>query len=273
MKRVTAGIVFIVALSAFAFREDRTALAQIDKRDESRLRVYNHEAFKRGEVLNYRLHYGWIDAGIINIEVKDEAREIGGRKTFHIVGVGESKGTFDFFFKVRDRYESYIDEEAMVPWIFIRRVNEGGFIINQDYIFNHYKKKVDIGNNTTFDVPEYCQDMISAFYFARCMDYSKAKEGDVFTINGFVDKEVFPIKIRYVGKETIETDVGKVNCIKFRPILQKGRIFKHEEDLNVWITNDKNHIPVRAQAKILVGSVKMDLIGYSNIANPLALEK
>ena len=115
--------------------------------------------------------------------------------------------------------------------------------------------------------------MLSAFYYARCIDYSIAKEGDVFTINGFVDKEVFPIKIRYVGKETIDSDIGKVRCLKFRPILQKGRIFKREEDLNVWITDDKNHIPVRAQAKILVGSIKMDLESYAGLANPLALDK
>lgn len=272
MNRTILSILFITALLAgFAFRTDPTASSQVEPaaKDET-LRAYKHDAFKRGEMLKYRMHYGWIDAGFISIEVKDEAREIGGRKTFHVVGIGESKGSVDFFFKIRDRYESYIDEEAMAPWIFIRRVNEGGYKINQDYIFNHYKKKVDVGNNTVYDIPEYCQDMTSAFYYARCMDYSNAKEGDIFTINSFVDKEVFAVKIRYVGRETIDSDVGKIKCIKFHPILQKGRIFKHEEDLNVWITDDKNHIPVRAQAKILVGSVKMDLMEYTNLANPIA---
>jgi hypothetical protein len=239
-------------------------------RDEPKLRTISHGAFKRGELLKYRMHYGWIDAGWVSIEVKDETPEIGGRKTFHFVGLGESNGAFDIFFKIRDRYESYVDEEAMVPWIFVRRVNEGGFIINQDYVFNNYKKKVDIGNNDTFDIPEYCQDMTSAFYFARCLNFDKAKEGDIFTINAFVDKEVFPIKIRFIGRETIVSDIGKIKCIKFHPILQKGRIFKREDDLNVWISDDKNHIPIRAQAKILVGSVKMDLMSYKNLANAFA---
>ncbi len=238
--------------------------------EKAKLRTFNHDAFKRGEMLKYRMHYGWIDAGWVSIEVKNEAREVGGRKTFHFVGIGESQGAFDFFFKIRDRYESYVDEETLAPWIFVRRVNEGGFIINQDYIFDQYKKKVDTGNNNVYDIPDYCQDMTSAFYYARCLNYDNAKEGDVFTINSFVDKEVFPIKIRYVGRETIDSDVGKIKCIKFHPILQKGRIFKHEEDLNAWISDDKNHIPIRAQAKILVGSIKMDLMSYENLATPLA---
>lgn len=229
-----------------------------------------NEAFKRGEVLKYRLHYGFMDAGEAIIEVKNETKAFAGRNVYHVVGTGRSKGTFDWFFKVRDRYESYVDEESIMPWMFVRRVNEGGFIINQDYFFNHYKNKVDVGEGQQFDVPDHTQDMISAFYAARCLDFSTAKEGDVFTINSFVDKELFPIKIKYVGKETIKTDVGKVRCLKFRPIIQKGRVFKNEEDLNVWITDDKNHIPVRAQAEVLVGSIKMDLTEYSGLANPIA---
>ncbi|MCC6691385.1 MAG: DUF3108 domain-containing protein [Bacteroidia bacterium] len=272
MKHFLSCILLIVLLSFFSFRSDVSTFSQEAPlyANQTTLRLLKQEAFKRGEKLKYRMHYGWLDAGFISIEVKEDAREIGGRRTYHMVGVGETKGTFDFFFKVRDRYESYVDEEAIAPWIFIRRVNEGGYTINQDYVFNHYKKKVDVGNNAVYDIPEYCQDMISSFYYARCLDYENAKENDVFTINGFVDKEVFPIKIRYIGRETIDSDVGKIRCLKFRPILQKGRIFKREDDLNVWITDDKNHIPVRAQAKILVGSVKMDLTEYSNLANPIA---
>ncbi|MBS1635271.1 MAG: DUF3108 domain-containing protein [Bacteroidetes bacterium] len=230
----------------------------------------NNAAFKEGEVLSYRLHYGIIDAGVAVLEVKPQVMEVSGRKVYHIVGNGYSKGTFDFFFKVRDRYETYIDKDAMLPWLFVRRVEEGGYKINQDYTFNQYTNKVDIGGGEKFDVPEGTQDMISAFYAARNMDFSNAKINDVFSINSFVDKEVWPLKIRYVGKEEIETDLGKFRCLKFRPIVQKGRIFKSEEDLNVWITDDKNHIPVRAQAKILVGSIKLDITNMKNLANTTA---
>ena len=227
-------------------------------------------AFKEGEVLTYRLHYGIMDAGIAILEVKPNIMEVSGRKVYHVVGNGFSKGTFDWFFKVRDRYETFIDKDAMVPWMFVRRIDEGGFKASQDYVFNHYTKKVDVGGGEKYDVPSGIQDMLSAFYAARNLDFSNAKEGDVFTVNSFVDKELWPLKVRYVGKEVIDTEIGKYRCLKFRPIVQKGRIFKSEEDLSVWITDDKNHIPVAAQAKILVGSIKLDITGASGLANEAA---
>jgi hypothetical protein len=227
-------------------------------------------AFKEGEILNYRLHYGFIDAGIATLEVKPVIMEVSGRKVYHIVGNGYSKGSFDWFFKVRDRYETFIDKDAMVPWMFVRRVDEGGYKFSQDYTFNHYVKKVDVGGGEKYDVPSGVQDMLSAFYAARNLDFTNAKEGDIFSVMTYVDKELWPMKIRYVGKETIETEIGKYSCLKFRPIVQRGRVFKKEEDLNVWITDDKNHIPLRAQAKLLIGSVKMDITNATNLANPEA---
>jgi hypothetical protein len=226
-----------------------------------------NSAFKEGEVLTYRLHYGIMDAGVAILEVKPTIMEVSGRKVYHVVGNGFSKGTFDWFFKVRDRYETFIDKDAMVPWMFVRRIDEGGFKASQDYVFNHYTKKVDVGGGEKYDVPPGIQDMLSAFYAARNLDFTTAKEGDVFTINSFVDKELWPLKVRYVGKDVVNTEIGKYSCLKFRPIVQKGRIFKSEEDLCVWITDDKNHIPVAAQAKILVGSIKLDITGASGLAN------
>jgi hypothetical protein len=260
--RLTLAISIIVAFSS------STNSIQTKDYPKKELPLKSNGAFKGGEMLSYRLHYGLMDAGIISVEVKPDILEVGGRKVYHIVGNGYSKGTFDWFFKVRDRYESYIDKDAMLPWLFVRRVNEGGYIINQDYTFNHYTNKVDIGGGQKVEIPEGTQDMISSFYAARNLDLTNAKEGDVFTINSIVDKEIWPLKIRFVGREKITCDIGTFNCLKFRPIVQKGRIFKREDDLNVWITDDKNHVPLRAQAKLMVGSILLDISSAKNLANP-----
>jgi hypothetical protein len=224
-------------------------------------------AFKEGEVLTYRLHYGLINAGAAVLEVKPDLIEVNGRKVYHIVGTGYTTGSADWFFKVRDRYETYMDKNALLPWLFVRRVDEGGYKFNQDYTFNHYTKKVDVGNNQKFDIPSGVQDMVSAFYSARILDLSNAKEGDIFSLNCFLDKEIWPLRIRYVGKEVISTDIGKYRCLKFRPIVQKGRVFKKEEDLNVWISDDKNHIVMRAKADVIIGSIKMDITSTKNLMN------
>lgn len=270
---VASGIILLS--SAAYYISAQAQLAQIIEQQQQEqqgqkpeLPDAKNEAFKEGEILTYRLHYGIIDAGVAVLEVKPDVMDVAGRKVYHIVGNGYSKGSFDWFFKVRDRYETYLDKDALLPWMFVRRVNEGGYIINEDYKFNHYTNKVDVGREDKVDVPQGTQDMISAFYAARNLDLSNAKEGDVFTINSIVDKELFPLKIRYVGKEKIKCDLGTFNCVKFRPIVQKGRVFKKEEDLNVWITDDKNRVPLRAQAKLVIGSVKLDIVSVQNLANP-----
>lgn len=234
------------------------------------LPVKTNRAFKEGEKLTYRMHYGAVNAGIAVLEVKPDLIEVNGRKVYHIVSNGYTTGGADLFFKVRDRYETYLDKDALVPWLFVRRVDEGGYKFSQDYMFNHYAKKVDVGNNQKFDIPTGIQDMVSAFYYARNLDLSNAKPGDIFSMDCFLDKEIWPLKIRFVGREVIKTDIGKVHALRFRPIVQKGRVFKKEEDLNVWISDDANHIPLRAKADVLIGSVKMDITGTSNLANPLA---
>lgn len=256
--------------SVALIHQENQLLQNSDGNTRTQLPVKQNFAFKEGEVLSYRVHYGIIDAGVAIIEVKPEIEEIGGRKVYHVVGNGYSKGTFDFFFKVRDRYESYIDKDALLPWLFIRRVDEGGYKFSQNYFFNHYKKEVKTEDNQVYSIPDEVHDMISAFYAARNIDFSNAKKGDVFTVMSFVDKELWPLKMKYLGKDEIKTDIGKFKCLKFCPIVQRGRIFKKEEDLLVWITDDKNHIPLRAQAKILVGSIKMDITDIKNNANPLS---
>jgi hypothetical protein len=249
-----------------ALKEIKLASTQKD------LPTKTNEAFKVGELLTYRLHYGSIDAAQATLEVKPDFEKIGARDCYHIVGMGSSRSGFDWIYKVRDKYETYIDKNALVPWIFNRNCSEGGYEIHQNYIFNHFNNKVDVGGGQTFPFADGTQDMISAFYSARNLDFGNAKEGDIFSLNCFIDKENWPLKIKYVGKEVIKSDVGKIRCLKFRPVVQKGRVFKKEEDLTVWISDDKNHIPVRGQAKILIGSVKMDLTGFKNLANEIAKE-
>lgn len=227
-----------------------------------------NEAFKRGEKLTYRIHYGFVDAVTATIEVTNENKQINGRNTMHIVGIGKSRGTFDFFFKVRDRYESYIDEEALIPWVFIRRIDEGGYKAGQDYMFNHYTKKVsDKGN--IYSIWENTQDMISGFFLARTMDLGAYPEGHIFSVPTIVDGAMYNLQIKFKGRDMVHTEFGNIRCLRFVPIVQKGRIFKKEDDLTVWLSDDKNHIPVRAKAEILFGSLKVDLTSFENLANPI----
>jgi uncharacterized protein DUF3108 len=262
--------VILAGIAGLSFQKEKELPVINIEGPVKELPMNNKDAFKRGELLTFRMHYGIIDAGIATLGITDEAKEIAGRKTYHVVGIGQSRGAFDLFYKVRDRYETYIDEKSIVPWIFIRNVNEGGYKIEQSYVFNHYSEKVNVGAGETFPIEPNMQDMLSAFYAARNLDLGGAKPGETYSINCFMDKEVWPLKVKFIGRETIKTDLGTFKCLKYRPIVQKGRVFKHEEDLNIWITDDKNHIPILGQANVLVGSIKAELKSYKGLANPVS---
>ena len=234
------------------------------------LRDLDHNAFRPGEKLTYVVHYGWLNAGEAVVELKESPRDINGRKALLAVGTGRSLGAFNTFYKVDDRYESYFDAQGVFPWVFKRSVSEGGYEFTQDYVYHQTKRVVTTQKKETHAVPAGVQDMLSAFYYARTMDFSKAKEGDVFVIETFLDDELWPLRMRYMGKETIKLRNGKYRCMKFQPVVQEGRIFKGNDDLNVWITDDGNRIPVLAQAKVLVGSIKMELSAYHGLAHPIA---
>jgi hypothetical protein len=236
--------------------------------DAASYRKITNLAFKRGELLKYRIHYGAVNAGVATLAVDYSNTQVNGRNTLHVVGIGETKGSFDWVFKVRDRYESYVDEDALMPWVFIRRVDEGGFKINQNQTYDHLGGKVN-SNGKSLTVPEYIQDMLSSFYYARTLDFSKAKIGDKYAVSCFIDDEIWDLKIKYLGKEVVDSDLGKINCLKFCPVVQKGRVFKKEEDLTLYISDDSNHVPVRAQGELMVGSVKLDLMSTAGLYSSL----
>ena len=243
--------------------------ARIENLPKLGLRNLSQQAFGIGERLEYLIHYGFIDAGNAILEVK-EGDTFNGRDTYKIIGTGKSLGSFDWFFKVRDHYETHLDKAGIFPHRFIRECDEGGYQIHQDYTFYQDKRGYQDRLGKTYLAPDFIQDMISAFYFARTIDFSKAAYGDIFTIQTLVDDEYYPLKIKFTGREEIQIKSGKYRCLKFAPVVQKGRVFKKEEDLSVWITDDKNLIPVLAQAKIMVGSIKMELTKCNGVRNPLA---
>jgi hypothetical protein len=271
MKKSALIILMTVGLGTLMAQPRKPENVKIDELTNSlELRKVKNTAFKSGEKLTYKVHYGWMDAGEAVIEIKNSPWTFEGRDAYHVVGTGRSLGAFDWFFKVRDRFESYIDKDGIFPYRFIRDCDEGGYIIKQDYVFHPKKKAMKTHDKKEFATPEFVQDMISAFYYARTLDFSKAKIGDTFTVTTVVDGEIWPLRIKYMGTETIKVRLGKFECMKFVPVVQEGRIFKNENDLNVWITNDKNRIPLLVQSKILVGSIKMEVTDYQGLANPIA---
>ncbi|MCO4813753.1 MAG: DUF3108 domain-containing protein [Flavobacteriales bacterium] len=227
-----------------------------------------NSSFKVGEKLRYRITYGFMDAGEAVLEVKATTRKGNNRPLLHVIGTGKTLGGFSAFYKVRDVYESYIDQKSIMPWLFIRDVNEGGYKINQTYTFKQNQRKVYNGKKH-FTTPMAIQDMVSSFYKARTLNFKGMKPGKTFKFKCFMDDEIFDLEIKYVGDEEIKIRKGKFKVHKFVPVVQTGRYFETEEDVQFWVTADKNRIPVLVKAKIPVGTVKMHLVEWSGLKNEL----
>ena len=229
-----------------------------------------NSSFKVGESITYKVMYNWnslwLSAGEVNFSV--EQSTFNNRACYHVTGFGETYKSYDWFYKVRDKYESYIDQETMQPLKFIRDVNEGGFTIYNNVTFKHDQGKA-ISTNGTFTVPNCIQDVLSAIYYARNIDFTKYKVNDTIPVTLFLDDTIWPVYIRYLGKEQMTTKLGTFNCIKFRPLLIKGTLFEGGEKMTVWVTDDKNKVPVRVESPIVVGSIKADMIKYENLRNPM----
>ena len=226
-------------------------------------------SFKDGEKLIFRVYYNmgfvWINAGNVNFNTNLE--DLKGHKVYHITGDGKTAKSYELFYKVKDKYETYIDKETMLPLKFVRHVNEGGFKIEQEVTMNHSKGEA-ISNKKVYPIPKCTQDVLSAIYYARNIDYNKHKPGDRIPFTMFLDDKVYSLYIKYVGKEEITTKMGTYNAIKIVPLLIEGTIFKGGEKMTVWVTDDENHLPLRIDSPILVGSIKVDLVGYDNLRNP-----
>lgn len=237
------------------------------------------KSFKTGEVLEYRLHYGFINAGYGKIEVFPEINTVNNRPCYKVNILGRSSTSLDPFYKIRDNWGSYIDTTYLLPHKAYKVVQENNYRHKEAIIFDQYANKAktvvygEDGINTEYEhqITDNVQDMVSGYYYLRNIDFSKYKIGDLITINGFMDKELYNFKIRYMGTERIKTDFGKVNAIKLVPIMPKNGLFNGEESLKLWITDDKNRIPLKVRAEMYVGGVEVELINFKGLKFPTDL--
>ncbi len=229
-----------------------------------------NNAWQSTEFINYHVYYTlagiYVYGGEANFNVNLE--RYNGKPVYHIIGDGKTTSFFDGFFKVRDKYESFIDTATLQPYKFVRNIVEGDFKKFESVTFNQASNTAT-SQGGTFKVPDCVQDVLSSIYYARNIDFNKYKPGDRIPFSMFIDDKTYNLYIRYLGKEKIKTKYGRFNAIKFKPLLIEGTIFKGGEKMTVWVSDDANKIPVRIESPISVGSVKVDMMGYKNTRHKL----
>jgi len=232
-----------------------------------------NKTFQGGEEITYKLYYNWgimwLSAGEVTFKVNDMGSQ------YHVAVAGRTYKSYEWFFKVRDYYDTYIDKNSLLPKTAIRNVREGKYRLYDEITFDQENKKAsslrgktkDVATKKNYNLGECMHDMLSVIYYSRNIDFESYKEGEEFPVKIFMDKEVWPLNVKYKGKQSRKKVKGKgrFNTIKFSPQVVSGRVFKEGEEMMVYVSDDKNRIPLLIESPVSVGSVKAVLKNYKGL--------
>jgi len=238
-----------------------------------------NNAFTEGESISYEVSYNWgpiwVNAGIVTFSVSRE--KFLGKDAWHLKSTGTTYSSYDLLFKVRDYYDTWINPDSFTTYEFRRYIYEGGYsLINTlrfDYpnskAYSSTKRNKNPVRLDTLKADPCSFDILSAVYFTRTFDFSNLKPETKIPISVIIDDNIYAIYIRALGKETVTNkDGSRYRCIKFSAKMVQGTIFKGDEDILVWVTDDENKIPVYIEARILVGKIKAYLKDAKGLRNP-----
>lgn len=235
------------------------------------------QSFQAGEWFRFRIHYGIFNASYATLKVTDSIYE--GMPVYHVSGKGKSTGLLGVFFKVDDHYESFFDKKTGKPYKYIIKIEEGPTTKDKEVYFDYDKSVVTVKNNErkkSDDLPlknNHVQDMLSVFYFLRNrIDHRNIVENQEYSLDMIYDDELFKFKLKFLKKEVLRTKFGKVPTLVFRPYVASGRVFKEQESMTVWVSDDDNKIPLRIKADLTVGSIKADLDAFKGLKHSFTVK-
>jgi len=239
-----------------------------------------NKAFKDGEKATYIAYYQlgpiWVDAGEVEFETTLE--KFGSKPCYHFKGTGKTYPSYDNFFKVRDRFEAWVDTASLKPYRYVRDTDDGGFKNYNDNYFNYKSGWVKSYRKLNSDKPQTdstqiidCTfDVLSMIYASRNVDFAGMKVNDSIPISLFLDDKAYNLSVQYLGKTILKTEQGKFRCILFSPRLVSGTIFSEGQRMKVWMTDDANKVPLLVESPIIIGKVKGRIKTWSNLRNPLS---
>ncbi len=253
-------LLFISVLLIFCFSR---------KYDEDYCNVKN-TAYKEGEKITYKIYYVlagvYVDAGEVIFSCNLE--QLNNKPAYHFVATGTTLPFYDHFYKVRDRYDSYTDTETLRPLQFRRNTKEGSTKKYENIRFDHAASTA-ITDSGVIKVGPCIQDALSAVYHLRNVKFIHINPGDKIPFSIVLDNRIYPTYVRYLGKEILKTRFGRFRTIKFKVMLIKGTMFEEGEKMTVWVSDDVDHLPLRVESAIIVGSARADMMDFQNLRTPL----
>lgn len=230
-------------------------------------RKLENNAFSVGEKLTFDVKYGFVTAGVAVMEIQ-KLRKIAKRETYHVTFNVNTVSSFDPFFKVRDRYETYLDTEGLFPWRFEQHIREGSYSRDFSAFFDQRRNTAKTSKGS-YEIPDNVNDIVSAFYLARTFNYDTLKIGDSFYLENFFKDKIYPLNVVYLGKETITVEAGTFDCIMIEPLVVEGGLFKSEGSIIIWLTDDDAKMPVKVKSKVIIGSIDAELTKFEGVSKKM----
>lgn len=224
-------------------------------------------AFAVGERLVFDVGFGFITAGeaIMSIPQYDT---IEGHPCFKVMFQVNSTPTFSFFYEVRDRYETYLDVDGIFPWRFEQHVKEGKYRLDFAAQFDQVNHVAN-ASGKEYPIPPKVQDIMSAFYYVRTLDFSNTKVGERIHLHNFIKDSTYDLDVKFIGRQTIEVDAGTFKCVIIEPMAREGGLFKSDGRILLWLSDDERKIPVKVSTKVIIGSINSELREYSGLNGEL----
>ncbi|HTS00215.1 MAG TPA: DUF3108 domain-containing protein [Bacteroidota bacterium] len=231
------------------------------------LRVIPNTAFGLGERLVFDVNYGFITAGEATLQVAG-ADTIAGRLCYRIEFRVNSLPSFSWIYRVEDRYVTFIDEETIAPWRFEQHVREGSYSRDFTASFDQ-RKNIATTSEGTYPIPPYVHDILSAFYYARTLDYGPMKPGDQVELHNFYKDKTYDLAVRFLGRQDLDVAAGTFHTVVIEPLVKEGGLIKSEGRIVIWLTDDERKIPVRVNTKVVIGSIDTELREYAGVRGPV----
>jgi hypothetical protein len=234
-----------------------------------------NDAFQDGEWFRLRMRYGILNASYATVMLRETTFR--DQAVYHVAATGKTTGLARLLFKVDDYFDSYFEKDIVRPIHFVRNISEGSYRRHVEIDFDHSTQTGlmhDLRKETKTEITfaPNLQDLVSTFYFLRNhLDLDGIQMGETASVDLIYDKEPFAFLFRFLGYENLKTKFGVVPCIKFRPYVDEGRIFRENGGLSLWISNDANRIPIRIVADLTVGSIDVDLESFGGLKHPFKI--
>ena len=219
-----------------------------------------NKAFSPGEKLKFEIRALGILGGYASLEVGPYTT-VSGRPCLTLTVRANSVFPLTGLFPVNDLQTSYFDSVDFLSWKFENNVHEGGYKARNLEIYDQLKHQVVRTHNDeppeVLDIAAYSQDIISCFYYFRLLPFEEGKTYDIPTQSGGKNYHLF---VQVGGRERITVQAGTFECLKVKPLIQQGTVFRNNEDIDLWVTDDERHIPVKIKSGIVIGSIDVDLL-------------